>query len=160
MKGCPGCGVSKALDEFHRHKSSRDGRQTYCKSCTKKRDHIRWKNADGSTREDRAIIAKKNYAKNGHKYRSNAHYKMYGITVEARDAIYSRQHGLCLICADDLRPRVRKGRVSKYAWKGELDHNHETGEIRGLLCAPCNTALGLLKEDPVRITRMLEYLNG
>ena len=40
-----------------------------------------------------------------------------------------------------------------------LDHNHETGVWRGLLCGNCNTALGLLKEDPERIRALIDYIN-
>ena len=39
-----------------------------------------------------------------------------------------------------------------------VDHCHETGDVRGLLCAACNTALGLLKDDPDRIVKLLDYL--
>jgi len=39
-----------------------------------------------------------------------------------------------------------------------VDHNHETKQIRDLLCKRCNTSLGLLKEDQKRIQNMLNYL--
>jgi len=40
-----------------------------------------------------------------------------------------------------------------------LDHNHSTGDARGWLCRQCNLALGLLKDDPVRILKLHNYIN-
>ena len=39
-----------------------------------------------------------------------------------------------------------------------LDHNHKTGKLRGVLCSTCNRALGMLKDDPKRLARLLVYL--
>jgi hypothetical protein len=39
-----------------------------------------------------------------------------------------------------------------------IDHNHETGEVRGLLCYSCNTALGLSRDDPVRLRALALYV--
>ncbi len=41
-----------------------------------------------------------------------------------------------------------------------VDHDHTTGEVRGLLCHNCNRAIGLLREDPERLRRAIEYLEG
>jgi hypothetical protein len=42
----------------------------------------------------------------------------------------------------------------------QLDHDHSTGLFRGWLCSPCNTALGLLADDPARLQGLLRYLDG
>jgi hypothetical protein len=39
-----------------------------------------------------------------------------------------------------------------------IDHNHETGMVRGALCQPCNLALGFLRDDPIRVMAMYDYL--
>jgi hypothetical protein len=54
--------------------------------------------------------------------------------------------GLCEICGGQTVKRL------------SLDHNHETGEFRGFLCGNCNTALGLVQDDPWVLRRMLKYL--
>jgi hypothetical protein len=41
----------------------------------------------------------------------------------------------------------------------QLDHDHSTGLFRGWLCSPCNTALGLLADDPARLQGLLRYLD-
>jgi len=71
----------------------------------------------------------------------------YGITIEEYLELYEQTDGKCAIC--DVRPDTRALHV---------DHNHTTGNIRGLLCHHCNTAIGLLKEDPNIISKVLEYL--
>jgi hypothetical protein len=41
-----------------------------------------------------------------------------------------------------------------------IDHDHETGKVRGMLCFPCNAALGQLQDDPTIIRRAAEYVEG
>ena len=40
----------------------------------------------------------------------------------------------------------------------DVDHNHDTGEVRGLLCRKCNSAIGLLNEDPTVLFRAIDYI--
>ena len=69
------------------------------------------------------------------------------LTEDQYGIMLKRQNGVCAIC---------KGRS-----KGErlaVDHVHGTEKVRGLLCGPCNRALGLFKDDPVRLAVAIEYL--
>lgn len=77
----------------------------------------------------------------------------YGLTVEQYAEMYAVQGGVCAVCR---RPEtiLRRGKVKSL----EVDHNHETGQIRELLCGACNPALGLLKEDPLRIRALADYI--
>lgn len=77
--------------------------------------------------------------------------RFYGITEAAYTEIYKKQEGKCAICKAELEFR------SKFT---HIDHNHETLEVRGLLCHPCNTAIGLLKEDETIIINAFKYLFG
>lgn len=72
----------------------------------------------------------------------------YGITPEQYDAMWSAQGECCAICKGTEHRGV--------SW--HTDHDHVTGKVRGILCGPCNNALGLFKDDPVRIQAAVEYL--
>jgi hypothetical protein len=77
----------------------------------------------------------------------------YGMTVEQYDAMTFAQGGLCAICKK--LPTVR----SKKSLRLDVDHNHETGEIRGLLCSTCNTALHKIEHDEKWAAAAKAYLS-
>ena len=74
----------------------------------------------------------------------------YGVTSDDYALMLKKQGGGCAGCG--LR-RERSGRHLA------VDHDHETGAVRGLLCAGCNTAIGLVKEDPETLRALAEYLS-
>ena len=61
----------------------------------------------------------------------------FGLTKEEIEIMYSAQNGQCVIC----------GYYFKSQAEVHIDHSHESGEIRGLLCSKCNHAIGLLQDD-------------
>lgn len=75
----------------------------------------------------------------------------YGLTLEAYAAMLASQGGTCAICASP-EPRGSTGKTFA------VDHDHATGEVRGLLCSKCNTAIGLLRDDPALVSSALQYL--
>ena len=75
--------------------------------------------------------------------------RSYGISVEQYNHLLESQEGVCWICS---KPNVPGKSLN-------IDHDHKTGQVRGLLCGNCNTALGLLREDPHVVLRAYEYLN-
>jgi hypothetical protein len=68
----------------------------------------------------------------------------YGLTRAEWVSLYEAQGRSCAICRKD-RDLV-------------IDHDHETGEVRGLLCSPCNTAIGLLSDSKSRLANAIVYL--
>jgi hypothetical protein len=74
--------------------------------------------------------------------------KKYGLTVDEYDAMLYAQQGKCAICGS-FPSRVRALNV---------DHDHETNEVRELLCGKCNKALGLLDENIETMWRMMMYI--
>ena len=68
--------------------------------------------------------------------------------------MYQEQGGLCAICVQPEYRVTRAGVVKKLA----VDHCHKTGVIRRLLCADCNTGLGLFKDRPELLRRAATYL--
>ena len=80
---------------------------------------------------------------------------IYGITLDQYFALYEAQGGTCSLCPAKMSP-VASGPANRLC----VDHCHETGEIRGLLCKSCNTALGAFRDDPIRLQKAIDYLNG
>jgi hypothetical protein len=69
--------------------------------------------------------------------------------------IFDAQNGKCAICNESLGD-LKNDRVPSEA---KLDHDHETGRIRGVLCDKCNRGLGFFKDDPKRLRDAVAYLN-
>jgi len=84
-------------------------------------------------------------------FRRNYHLKKYyGIALDQYDAMLAAQDNACAIC----RSTDAMDRWGRF----HVDHNHETGVVRGLLCGNCNTALGKMKDDPARLQAAITYL--
>lgn len=77
--------------------------------------------------------------------------RKYGITAEQHQQMMTDQSLQCAICQ---KPEIEEGR--KFA----IDHCHDTGKVRGLLCWHCNTAIGKLEDSPERLRRAASYLEG
>lgn len=121
-----------------------------CKKC-KNADYMRdWY----SRNKDRV----KTYNNNESHFRANRKrlYSQYGITWEEFDAMYVDQRGLCKICGEPESVIGAGGKVKTLA----IDHDHETGQVRGLLCNNCNRAIGLLKDNAYLLRAAADYLDG
>lgn len=79
----------------------------------------------------------------------------YGITQEAYDALLAQQNGVCAICGNPETVIIR-GTLCPLS----VDHDHDTGKIRGLLCSTCNAALGLFKDNIENLSNAIDYLMG
>lgn len=73
------------------------------------------------------------------------------ISLEDYEAMLERQGGRCGICGKHISEQKKRFHV---------DHDHNTGEIRGLLCFRCNFGLGWFQDDKNKIAAALEHLNG
>ena len=90
---------------------------------------------------------KKNKKKLDHMARERAYAKKYGITIQDYESLLQKQDGKCAIC---LSPPKR--------FRLAVDHDHKTGGIRGLLCAPCNRTLIGRLDDLGIFNRVLKCL--
>ena len=79
--------------------------------------------------------------------------RRYGISLEEYEKMHKEQNGLCAICMQP-ETRIFKGSATSLA----VDHNHVTGQNRGLLCWRCNTCIGRLEEDPGLLRAAANYL--
>jgi hypothetical protein len=75
----------------------------------------------------------------------------YGLTPEKWDEMLAAQGGVCAICKGPGWP-------DRFGRRFHVDHDHQTGRIRGLLCVSCNRALGFLLDDPERARAAAAYL--
>jgi hypothetical protein len=78
---------------------------------------------------------------------------LYGISLQEYEDRLEVQAGLCAVCGTP-ETATTNGHVKRLA----LDHSHETGRPRGLLCQRCNHAIGLLREDPAIIDAAKHYV--
>jgi Autographiviridae endonuclease VII len=130
---------------YHPHKY-------YCKKCeaARRRDYTRRRREHIG---DEAWLAQRRAEdaafreRHKHRLRNKHTTKKFGITEEHYHALFVEQGGLCAICGEQPGER-----------RLAIDHNHETGIVRGLLCMKCNTALGSLGDDVAGVQRALSYL--
>ena len=117
---CTRCKETKHRVNFRWDKRKRNKRKKWCIKCER-----RSKSEDGSAKQ--------------------SSFKNQGIVLPMRDyyRLVSSQKNLCKICG---KPEVAKKRGKRHR-DLSVDHNHNTGKVRGLLCQKCNAALGLLKCD-------------
>ncbi len=87
--------------------------------------------------------------KNPEKLKNQLLKSKFGITLEQYNSLIEKQEGRCAVCGIDGCPTGRALAV---------DHCHETKEIRGLLCARCNTMLGLSKDNIKTLKNAIVYL--
>jgi hypothetical protein len=80
------------------------------------------------------------------KRRYECRLKRHGLTVEEYEIMAERQNYCCAIC----------GREPK---KLHIDHDHETGKVRGLLCRHCNCLIGFAKDNGLILERAIKYLD-
>jgi hypothetical protein len=76
----------------------------------------------------------------------------FGISLEEYDRILQAQGGHCRLC-DATEAEAKNGVL-------DVDHDHASGLVRGLLCHRCNWGLGILQDDPLLLRRAADYLEG
>ena len=131
MKSCTQCGAVKELSEFGNFKYKGEPRKrAACKNCKNQQQ-------------------KKRYSKAPEVHRAYLYKKKYGVTLQEYDELLAEQNGCCKICGTDT-PNGQ-GRFV-------IDHNHVTGEVRGLLCSTCNTGLGNFYDNPDHLIKAAHYL--
>jgi hypothetical protein len=109
------------------------GRRTNarCQQCHKARNTLRWQSKD--IMEKRSAKAVK-----------------YGLTPEEFFALYKKHDGKCAICGNE--PTTLRGL--------HIDHCHNTGKVRGLLCHGCNVGIGSMRDDVVLMRKAIAYIEG
>jgi hypothetical protein len=185
-KFCRDCGQNRPLAEFAKNKTSSDGLAFYCRSHSRLRsrasrdrrlgpptnrvargiqvpDGCKWCPDCGAVkplvefpRAKAATSGRHTYCRACHNARGKAsleklggsrtyHLKRrYGISAAEADLMLEAQHGLCAICGE--------------APAAHVDHDHETGAVRALLCFNCNGGLGQFHDDPGTLRAAADYV--
>jgi hypothetical protein len=94
--------------------------------------------------------AEKNRDKRLKKLREIHLRNKFGLTPDEYDRMLEAQGGVCALCESSPTPGISL----------HVDHDHGTGEIRGLLCVRCNNALGLFREDADLLKRAARYVTA
>lgn len=144
-KVCKKCGKLKALDEFPssgRHDGSTKGE---CKECFRVRWNA-WRQANAESH--RAAVAR--YRKSRPDRRLPDRVRKYGLTAAMAHEMLAAQQGGCAICYRSI----------DFTTPGlcHVDHNHDTNEVRALLCRYCNVMLGQAFDDPAVLRAAAAYL--
>ena len=101
-------------------------------------------------REARRAAGRVAYAKNKDRMRDARLRSVFGISLDEYAAMLSDQGGTCAICHKTCAST--RGLA--------VDHDHQTGRVRGLLCMNCNNGLGHFKDDPDLFAAAAEYLRS
>jgi hypothetical protein len=83
--------------------------------------------------------------------------KRLGVSEEEYNVLYLKQNGKCAICFEEETTLSNNMKTTK---KLSIDHDHTTGKVRGLVCANCNSAIGLFKENADIVLSAYNYLKN
>lgn len=137
-KQCTSCEEIKAITLFYKNNRRKDGYDTRCKQCADD-----YKKSWIETKANNYVQLKA---------QNSRLIKRYGITSEQYQSLLEKQDYRCAICGNT--PEQSRGNTNKLS----VDHCHNTGKVRGLLCQKCNTGLGLLGDTKEDLQKALNYL--
>lgn len=134
-KKCGHCNKIKSLKNFYPSSNNTNRFAAYCISCDKEKKREQ-------QLKDKFGCRRRNLKKN------------YNITLDEYDILFEQQNGVCAICG---KTEIRRNKHN--VWHLAVDHSHQTGKIRGLLCGNCNSMLGFVKDKPDLLLKAYLYLN-
>ena len=130
-KFCPKCEQMLPRTEFYKDSARKEGITAYCKPC-KTAVNQNWR--DNNPKE---------YKQSQLRQRRK---REYGLSDEDMQKKLNFQQHKCEICKIGI------------GWDCHDDHDHLTGQVRGLLCSTCNTGLGMFKDNSVILGNAINYL--
>ena len=154
LRRCFSCTQTLPTDQFGTYRYGFAGLQPSCRPCTNAKNRAYATSPDSVARK-RAYQRQQRAANplTPAQHRRN-NLARYGITPEDYDTMFAEQSGGCAICGS-VAPGGRQG-VEVF----NVDHCHETGRVRGLLCTPCNRGIGLLGDSRAALLAAAAYLEG
>jgi nucleoside 2-deoxyribosyltransferase len=138
---CPGCKADLMIDAYTHSRWGVNGER--CRGCVASRDAATHK----ANPEKRAARNHRWHLAHKEQVSNNRRLRKYGITNDDVRKMLERQYYRCLGCLVSI------------SFNACVDHNHETGEVRGMLCDNCNRTLGQTKENKEILRRLMAYLD-
>lgn len=126
-----------------------------CESCRKQQSRVynkRWR--DKQPKGYSTARVKSWETAKGTSSTSRHYKKRYGLTYEDVVNLYESQKYLCAICSKDVTLGGSRETT------GVIDHDHDTGRVRGVLCIPCNLMIGYSKDSVAILEKAMAYLKG
>lgn len=152
MKRCARCKTDKPPDQFRAVKGKPF---SWCRPCelAKRAEYA------GSPERRESARAYAERFRREHPERAREQWRLgrlarFGITPEDYDRMLAEQGGLCAVCRQPETQRANNGHPKMLA----VDHDHITGQVRGLCCAACNVGLGNFRHDPELLAAAIAYL--
>lgn len=187
MKVCNKCKQELDINEFHKHPGTKDGHQTFCKKCQLDYQRKRFNCiprrivkdgykycpgcelelpinmfglsvSRGDSLTDYCKICKHNRYMNptlekNHANRATNIRAKYNLSWEQYTDTFAEQNGKCAICNTNMYLNAKDRNKTAC-----IDHKHETGKVRGLLCGKCNRGLGNFEDDKELLQNAITYL--
>jgi len=139
IKKCNKCdkGFPATGEYFYKRKKHKDGLAYTCKKCANKQKREWGKTETGKESRKRTNLKKR-----------------YNMSVDKYEKILDAQNYVCKICGKRETDKHQNGEYKDLS----IDHNHNTGKIRGLLCQKCNRGLGSFDDDPILLKKAAKYI--
>jgi hypothetical protein len=134
---CRKCDQDLSIEDFGKCARAKDKKKTVCKTC-----YNSYQSQWGQTHQT---------SKRKHLVKSK-----YGLSWEEYEQKFLEQDGTCAICKCSLQLFTFEARTKLET--AHVDHSHSSGKVRGLLCARCNSGLGLFRDNEVILKNATEYL--
>jgi hypothetical protein len=141
MKQCTVCKETKELDQFYNVKSTKDGKGYRCKECDNKARQ-KW----SANNPERSHLSQR---------QRNLKHR-FGVDLEWYENQFKKQNYSCAIC----ETKTNKTVGDRQFWNFSVDHCHDSGKIRGILCNNCNRALGLFQDNPELLKKAASYVES
>ncbi|GAG47941.1 unnamed protein product [marine sediment metagenome] len=145
IKICSKCKQNKFISDFGVQNDRKSGRRSACKDC----DAITQKKRRKENPDKYIKATRRWQLQNPDKVRNAKLIRTFGITLEQYNEMFNEQNGCCVICGKHQ---------SELKLSLAVDHNHDGGNIRQLLCNHCNLILGLVQDNISLLEEFIKYV--
>lgn len=135
-KVCTSCGTDRPLDQYNKRAAGKDGLNSCCRPCVNAKSMEWYQNNKERARKN---------------HREWTLRSLYGISESEFQALLAAQAGKCALCSVVFTEVGRRNLC--------VDHDHVTGEVRGLLCRLCNRSIAQLGDNAEGLRRAVAYLD-